>query len=59
MVEPGWADNPPATDAYDANAILAPMPGPGVVISAVAGDSLALKKRLFAGLNRLGAPWAC
>ncbi len=57
-VDPKWADAAPAENAYHAGAVLVPLPGPGVAVSAAAPDSLRLRRRLHAGLNRLGPPWA-
>ncbi|MFD2192366.1 urease accessory protein UreD [Pistricoccus aurantiacus] len=57
-VDPVWADETPATSAFHSSAILAPLPGPGVAVSAVAPDSLQLRRLLNAGLDELGPPWS-
>lgn len=57
-VDPAWESGTPATSTFHSSAILAPLPGPGMVVSAVAPDSLQLRRRLSAGLDTLGAPWA-
>ena len=58
VVNPEWGDTPPPAQPYDLSAVCAPLAGPGVAISAVAPDSLALRGLLHDGLNTLGAPWA-
>lgn len=57
-VNPGWASDMPAADPFHRNAALTPLPGPGVAVSAVAPDSLELRRLLTHGLNELGPPWA-
>lgn len=57
-VDPAWGDTPPPAAPFHANAARTPLPGPGVAISAVAPDSLALRGLLTRGLNELGPPWA-
>ncbi|HSH42438.1 MAG TPA: urease accessory protein UreD [Arenicellales bacterium] len=57
-VDPAWESEVPATSVFHSSAILAPLPGPGMIVSAVAPDSLQLRRRLNAGLDALGAPWA-
>jgi urease accessory protein len=57
-VNPGWASDMPAADPFHRNAALTPLPGPGVAVSAVAPDSLELRRLLTRGLNELGPPWA-
>ncbi|MFD2740911.1 urease accessory protein UreD [Sulfitobacter aestuarii] len=58
VVEPDWGKAPPSAQPYHRNAALAPLAGPGVAIGAVAPDSLALRRLLHDGMNKLGAPWA-
>lgn len=57
-VNPGWAGDMPTAKPLHRNAALIPLPGPAVAISAVAADSLALRRLLSRGLNELGPPWA-
>lgn len=57
-VDPDWETTPPECDPFDRNAALTPLAGPGVCISAVAPDSLALRGLLHTGLDKLGAPYA-
>ncbi len=57
VVDPAWSDATPAPDAYDPDAALCALPGPGVLMSAVAPDNLRLRRLLDAGLDKLGPPW--
>lgn len=57
-VDPFWADETPGASAFHPQAVVAPLPGPGMVVSAVAPDSLALRRLLHHGLDELGAPWS-
>ncbi len=57
-VDPDWETNPPAALPFHRNAVRTPLPGPGITISAVSPDSLALRRLLTQGVNDLGAPWA-
>nr|WP_298413096.1 urease accessory protein UreD [uncultured Halomonas sp.] len=57
-VDPAWMDEPPTTSAFHPSAVLAPLPGPGMAVSAVAPDSLQLRRLLNAGLDELGSPWS-
>lgn len=57
-VDPRWGDAPPPPLPFDRNAVLTPLVGSGIVIGAVAPDSLTLRQLLTAGLNTLGSPWA-
>lgn len=56
-VDPAWTDGAPTASAFHADAVLTPLPGPGMLISAVAQDSLQLRQLLDRGLDALGAPW--
>jgi urease accessory protein len=56
-VDPAWANTVPPASAFHANAVLAPLPGPGMLVSAVAHDSLQLRRLLDRGLDELGSPW--
>lgn len=57
VVDPLWSTGPPDAVLLDEDAIMAPLPGPGIAISAVAKDSLQLRRLLQRGLEALGAPW--
>lgn len=57
-IDPGWAGDMPAANPFHRNAALNPLPGPAVAVSAVAQDSLALRRLLTHGQNELGPPWA-
>jgi urease accessory protein len=57
-VDPAWLDRAPGASAFHPNAVLAPLPGPAVTVSAAAPDSLQLRRLLHSGLDQLGAPWA-
>lgn len=57
-VDPDWKDGAPGPNPYDQSAALTPLAGPGVLIGAVAPDSLDLRRLLSRGLNTLGPPWA-
>lgn len=57
-VDPEWEDRSLPALPYHPDAVLTPLAGPGVAISAVAPDSLALRRLLTQGLNTRGSPWA-
>lgn len=57
-IDPDWAEKTPPVSAFHPDAVLAPLPGPGVAITAVARDSHELKQRLSEGLEKLGQPWS-
>lgn len=57
-VNPGWVSDMPAADPFHRDAALTPLSGPAVAVSAVAPDSLELRRLLTCGLNELGSPWA-
>ncbi|MDF1608519.1 urease accessory protein UreD [Hoeflea sp. YIM 152468] len=56
-VDPAWTAAAPAAAAFHPDAVLTPLPGPGVLISAATRDSLQLRQVLDLGLETLGAPW--
>lgn len=56
-VDPAWTNTTPAASAFHRDAILAPLQGPGMFVSAVAQDSLQLRGLLDAGLDELGSRW--
>ena len=56
-VDPAWAGATPPPDAFAPGAALTALPGPGVLVTAVAPDNLPLRRLLDAGLDRLGDPW--
>ncbi|HEY9098023.1 MAG TPA: urease accessory protein UreD [Thiobacillus sp.] len=56
-VDPAWTDDTPTAAAFHPDAVMTPLPGPGMLISAVAHDSLQLRQLLDRGLDALGAPW--
>lgn len=57
VVDPGRAENPPATRALPDDAAVLPLAGPAVLVSAVSPDSLALRRALEGGLHVLGHSW--
>lgn len=57
VVDPSWADRPPRTQQLAGEAMLLPLSGPAVVVTAVAHDNLELREQLTAGLVALGPPW--
>jgi urease accessory protein len=56
-VDPVWEQTPPGQRLISPGAAVMPLAGPGVLISSVAEDNLALRKGLHAGLSHLGPPW--
>src|SRR5699024_1111509 len=57
-VDPAWENETPPACALHRDAIMSPLPGPGVTVSAVAPDSLDLRRLLRRGLDALGPPWS-
>ncbi|MET9494264.1 urease accessory protein UreD [Streptomyces sp. NPDC006552] len=55
VVRPEFADAPPSATVLDADgtAVLSPLPGPAVLVTAVAPDALRLRRALDAALGRL------
>jgi urease accessory protein len=56
-VDPEWEQARPRGSAISASAAVLPLTGPAVLVTAVAGDNLALRRELYAGLSHLGPPW--
>lgn len=56
VVDPAWQDR--SAQLLSGRAAVLPLAGPAVVVSAVADDSLELRRQLEAGLALLGPPWA-
>ncbi len=57
VVDPDWQDAAPQAQELPGQAALMPLAGAGVLISALAEDSLALRHQLELGLAALGPPW--
>jgi urease accessory protein len=58
IVDPGWADSgPPAVSQLPGRAVMLPLAGPAVVVTALADDNLALRHQLEVALRTLGHPW--
>jgi len=57
VVDPAWQDRPPEwpAPAAGADTALLPLRGPAVLVTALAGDGLALRHRLDTGLAALEA----
>ncbi|MGP3967601.1 urease accessory protein UreD [Streptomyces sp. 6N223] len=55
MVDPAFEDKPADTAVLGDTAVLTPLAGPAVLITAVAPDALALRRLLDEGAARLGA----
>lgn len=55
-IDPAWMTEAPAPSTFHSDAVMTPLPGPGVVVSAVARDSLQLRRLLQRGLDGLGPP---
>jgi urease accessory protein len=58
VVDPVWAGRPPAGRVFAPDAALLPLVGPAIIISALASNSLLLRRHLDHGIDLLGAPWA-
>jgi urease accessory protein len=58
VVDPAWADDPPAATLVGDTAAVMPLAGPAALVSALAPDALALRRCLDAGLALLTAPTA-
>ncbi|MBS9533872.1 urease accessory protein UreD [Mycobacterium sp. M1] len=54
VVDPAWQVRPPDARVLSSGAALLPLAGPAALVSAVAADSLALRRDLGAGLVDLG-----
>lgn len=58
VVDPAWSgDSRPPARGLGSMAALMPLAGPAVLVSALAGDSLALRSALEAGVAALGGDW--
>jgi urease accessory protein len=57
IVDPDWTAHPPAGGVLDAEAAVLPLEGPAVLVTALAGDNLALRHQFAAALAVLGEPW--
>lgn len=57
-VDPVWAGSAPAVNLLAPDAALLPLEGPAVMISALAGDTLSLRRVLHQGIVLLGSRWA-
>jgi urease accessory protein len=55
VVDPAWSDHPPGALPLGDTAAVLPLPGPAVLLSALATDALELRRCLDAGLARLTA----
>lgn len=58
IVDPDWAADPPTAHVLDTDSAVLPLEGPAALITALAGDNLAMRHQLAAGLTLLGEPWA-
>ncbi|MEO7146550.1 MAG: urease accessory protein UreD [Terrimesophilobacter sp.] len=58
VVDPDWSEKPVPTHILADSATLFPLAGPAVLISALADDSLAIRRLLDRGVAWLGDPWA-
>lgn len=56
-VDPLWDDSPPDNSPFAPEAALMALDGPAALISALAGDSLDLRRDLETGLDLLGSGW--
>lgn len=54
VVDPGWMQQTPAITWQSGEAVVMPLPGPAVLISALAPDALGLRRALDAGTTVLG-----
>jgi urease accessory protein len=57
VVDPAWRGRRPDAAVLGNDAALLPLEGPAAMISALAGDMLALGRILDRGMARLGYPW--
>ncbi|HET7268476.1 MAG TPA: urease accessory protein UreD [Oleiagrimonas sp.] len=57
-VDPAWANDVPGVNLFARDAALLPLQGPAAMVSALAADSLALRRTLHRGIALLGARWA-
>lgn len=58
IIDPAWDPQAPASSALPGHAALMPLPGPGVLLTAVGVDNLEVRRQLSAGLHALGPPWS-
>lgn len=56
-VDPVWVTEPLCEYLISPTAAVLPLAGPAVLVTAVAQDSLSLRRELHAGLSQLGPPW--
>jgi urease accessory protein len=56
VVDPDRDNNPADARILGADSALLPLAGPGAVVTALAGDTVQLRRLLEAGIGRLGAP---
>lgn len=57
VVDPDWTNHRLEARRLPGDAALLPLAGPAALITALSGDSLALRRQLEAGLAALGPPW--
>lgn len=57
VVDPAWADDTPSSQLFATDAALMPLAGSAAMISALADDSLSLRRKLDQGISLLGEPW--
>lgn len=58
VVDPAWDTLTPCTRVLGHDAALLSLEGPGVLVSALADDTLGLRRQLDHGVTLLGEPWA-
>ncbi|HET6492724.1 MAG TPA: urease accessory protein UreD [Burkholderiales bacterium] len=58
VVDPAWNERTPAKRVLGCDAALLSLEGPAVLVSALADDTLTLRRQLEHGVSLLGAPWA-
>lgn len=58
VVDPEWSTRTPGTRVLGHDTALMALQGPAVLVSALADDTLGLRRRLDHGVTFLGEPWA-
>jgi urease accessory protein len=58
IVDPAWGDDIPQAKLLSGDAALLPLAGPAALVSALAADSLALRRLLDSGLESLNPFWS-
>lgn len=58
VVDPAWSTRTPDTCVLGRDAALLSLEGPAVLVSALADDTLGLRRQLDCGVSLLGEPWA-